>query len=216
MSKSRSSFSSPIHGRHSRHQPHSRKKRYLVVCGGEKTERQYFEFCEDEFNVVIDFRPDKKSPSQLADYAVTLKEKADRDEESVDSYSAVWVVVDVDNYHDHKQAEKTCKAHGINLIISNPCFEVWLIDHHSQCPPSCTRTKDVEDRAAKLGLTTGRNRKDIVRPAIEGQTDTAITHANRHNIKRRERQLLTPNHEQAYAPWTDMPIILARLKKETI
>ncbi|MDF7665355.1 RloB family protein [Bifidobacterium sp. ESL0745] len=212
MNRSKGRSSSPRHGRGSHSQLHTRKKRYLVVCGGEKTERQYFEFCEAEFNVVIDFRPGKKSPSQLADYAVTLKEKAEKDRESVDSYSAVWVVVDVDNYHDHKQAEKTCKDHGISLIISNPCFEVWLIDHHNQCPPSCTRTKDAENRAAKLGLTSGRNHKDIVRPAIKGQTDTAIIHANRHNIKRRERQLLTPNREQAYAPWTDMPQVIKRLK----
>ena len=64
-----------------------------------------------------------KSPEHLADFACTLKKEDERDI-STDCYENIWVVVDVDDFHDHSKAAKICKDNGIELIISNPCFEV--------------------------------------------------------------------------------------------
>ncbi|WEV64530.1 RloB family protein [Bifidobacterium sp. ESL0732] len=212
MSKKRSA---PAHGRsvHRRHH-RLRRDRYLVVCGGEVTERQYFEHCAQEFNVDIRYKPKVYSPSAVAKYAAQLK----KDEEAevgddAEAYKKVWVVVDVDHFHDHAEAERICKANGMRLIISNPCFEVWLIDHIQRCPESYKLTKDVERYASQLGITKGPRNKYIEFSAIEGKTVQALTNASRHNSNRYQRQQLTVNSEQDYAPWTDMPEVIEELRK---
>lgn len=144
----------PAHGRESARFHRARKKRYLVVAGGAVTERQYFKQLESIYDVVIDYQQKNESPEQLADFACKLKKEDERDI-STDCYEKIWAVVDVDDFHDHSKAAKTCKDNGIELIISNPCFEVWLLDHMKACPPSYTLTPDVESAAAKAGIVGG-------------------------------------------------------------
>ncbi|WP_234923993.1 RloB family protein [Bifidobacterium longum] len=45
--------------------------------------------------------------------------------------------------------------------MSNPCFEVWLLDHMKACPPSYTLTPDVESAAAKAGIVGGNRNKYV-------------------------------------------------------
>lgn len=52
--------------------------------------------------------------------------------------------------------KKICRGRdGVELIISNPCFEVWLLDHKRTCPQSCTQTAMVEKLAIAEGVTEG-------------------------------------------------------------
>lgn len=145
MSKKRNT---PAHGRQIARSRRPRKKRFLVVAGGAVTERQYFKQLESIYDVVIEYQQKNESPEHLADFACTLKKEGERDI-STDCYENIWVVVDVDDFHDHSKAEKICKDNGIELIISNPCFEVWLLDHVKACPSSYTLTPDVESAAAE-------------------------------------------------------------------
>ena len=144
----------PVHGRKSARFHRARKKRYLVVAGGAVTEKQYFKRLASIYDVVIEYQQKNESPEHLADFARKLKEEDERDI-STDCYEKIWVVVDVDDFHGHSQAAKICKDNGIELIISNPCFEVWLLDHVSVCPPSFTLTSTVESAAAKAGIVGG-------------------------------------------------------------
>ncbi|MBW3094246.1 RloB domain-containing protein [Bifidobacterium sp. 64T4] len=193
-----------------------RKPRYLVVSGGAVTEKWYFKALASLCDVVIDYEQKNLSPSQLAKLACRLKEDADRDG-SVDSYVKVWVVVDVDAFHDHSEAERICRGHdGVELIISNPCFEVWLLDHKRACPQSCTQTAMVEKLAIAEGVTEGNRGKFICAEILdETHIMSAVGNARRHNkVGGLEgRRLLRPNHEQDYAPWTDMPSVINELGK---
>ena len=159
----------PAHGRKAARSRRPRKRRFLVVAGGAVTEKQYFKQLESLYDVIIDYQQKNNSPKQLAKLAVKLKREDKRDT-STDCYERIWVVVDVDDFHDHGEAARICNDNGIELIISNPCFEVWL--------------------------------------------DAAIRNAARHNTteNRQGRNRLAPNHEQEYAPWTDMPKVIETLK----
>ena len=150
----------PVHGRKSARFHRARKKRYLVVAGGAVTEKQYFKRLASIYDVVIEYQQKNESPEHLADFAHKLKEEDERDI-STDCYEKIWVVVDVDDFHGHSQAAKICKDNGIELIISNPCFEVWLLDHVSVCPPSFTLTSTVESAAAKAGIVGGNRNKYV-------------------------------------------------------
>ena len=204
----------PAHGRKSARFHRARKKRYLVVAGGAVTEKQYFKRLASIYDVVIEYQQKNESPEHLADFARKLKEEDERDI-STDCYENIWVVVDVDDFHDHSKAAKICKDNGIELIISNPCFEVWLLDHVSVCPPSFTLTSTVESAAAKAGIVGGNRNKYVNVELIDSEhLDAAIRNAERHNTagNRQGRNTLAPHHEQEYAPWTDMPKVIETLK----
>ena len=154
------------------------------------------------------------SPKQLAELAVKLKREDKRDT-STDCYERIWVVVDVDDFHDHGEAARICNDNGIELIISNPCFEVWLLDYVKACPSSYTLTPDVESAAAEAKVVGGNRNKYINTELIDKEhLDAAIRNAARHNTteNRQGRNRLAPNHEQEYAPWTDMPKVIETLK----
>jgi hypothetical protein len=49
-----------------------------------------------------------------------------------------WMLIDKDEW-DITDIEELCETNEINLIISNPCFEIWILFHYIQ-----------KDRAKKL------------------------------------------------------------------
>lgn len=204
----------PAHGRNGRRRRRERKALYLVVGGGEVTEKQYFEYYKTEQdNINLKYEPQVGSPRQLAVHAVKRKRETDANS-SVDSYKGIWVVVDVDDFHDHADAQRICRDNGIGLIISSPCFEVWLIDYVQRCPDSIVLTKDAERRAAKLGITEGARNKYINLDRIAGLEETAIKNARSHNTSERlrGRRLLVSGKEREYAPWTDMVDVMETLQ----
>ena len=144
-----------------------RKKRFLVVTNGEVTDREYFKGLQTELaDAVIDVRSDRADPAALAKYAhdlvkregVRLSKKRD-----TDGFEAVYVVTDVDEFTaaQLKSASATCNNAGMTFVVSNPCFEVWLVDHLVSCPESYTEARDVERRAAALKIVSGSRNKHI-------------------------------------------------------
>lgn len=49
----------------------------------------------------------------------------------VDKRDRVWAVFDRDSHPDFDEAMASCDAHGVEVARSNPCFELWLILHHT-------------------------------------------------------------------------------------
>ncbi|ARQ70294.1 RloB family protein [Streptomyces marincola] len=45
-------------------------------------------------------------------------------------FDQVWCVSDVDDYRDLDEAVRYAENHGVELVLSNPCFELWLLLHH--------------------------------------------------------------------------------------
>jgi hypothetical protein len=69
----------------------------------------------------------------LVDLAVNAKRVSETVSGEVDEY---WCVFDVEqplNHPDLLKAIDKARANGINLAVSNPCFELWLILHHQDC-----------------------------------------------------------------------------------
>ncbi|MEU5697882.1 RloB family protein [Streptomyces aurantiacus] len=102
--------------------------RLLVVCGAETTERDYLKgfkaaFKRRTLSVRVTERPG--SPSQVVRYA------ADRWGGSGGEFDQVWCVVDVDEFEDLDRAQRLARRENIELAVSNPCFELWLLLHHT-------------------------------------------------------------------------------------
>ena len=117
------------------------KPKMLIVCEGARTEKQYFEqLSKFHRNSLVDVIVEggKGVPLTVVRAAKVRKEKAISDAKSNEDeflkYQSVWCVFDVDNHPNIPEARIMAADHGIELAISNPCFELWLLLHHRDCP----------------------------------------------------------------------------------
>lgn len=111
----------------------------VIFLGGEKTERDYFNLIENNEssfpNIKIKFHPEDKFDSKTDDIKINPrifnfainKTKEYKEGASTLSPDKYFLITDVDHF---KEAiifyRNSCEQENINLIISNPCFEVWL------------------------------------------------------------------------------------------
>jgi hypothetical protein len=108
----------------------------LIVCEGGETERQYFEkFARHHKNALIKVEVADRTgvPFSLVeytkDYKREIEKKARRQMDQNIAYDSVWCVFDVDQHPRIPDAKVMAAANDINLAISNPCFELWLVLH---------------------------------------------------------------------------------------
>lgn len=198
------------HGRPTARKP--RKKRILVVSGGDVTEREYFSLLNKEFSG-FHFVPKKENanPDALAEYAANekesdLKESRSATEGKSEPYSYVLVVADVDDFpmSQFESARRTCNANNLELVVTNPCFEVWLIDHVKRCPDHVCSSRLAQDEARRGSVVCGRNWKSVNTEKLRGRCAAAYQNALCHNTdeRRKARQVLAPFDR--WRPWTDM------------
>lgn len=102
------------------------RKTVLAVTNGESTERAYLEALRREpwlrqrLVVVVE----KGSPIDAVRAAARRRDDNDFDQ--------AYVVCDVDQYPVSPPTDEA-RTYDVNLLWSNPCFEVWLILHHVAC-----------------------------------------------------------------------------------
>ncbi|MDN3353126.1 RloB family protein [Actinomadura sp. DC4] len=101
-------------------------RRVLIVCGGQKTEKQYLDGlkrAERNPSVSVAIKTNPRSPSEVVNHAHKLKRQSPED------FDDVWCVFDVDEFRDIDRAADLARRHRVGLAISNPCFELWLLLH---------------------------------------------------------------------------------------
>jgi hypothetical protein len=101
----------------------------LVVCGGVRTEPDYFNGLKQrERNPAVHVKVIGKGvdPEGLVRHALHMQAQAAED------FDEIWCVTDVDQF-DLEPTVRRAQAEGISLAVSNPCFELWLIYHHTDC-----------------------------------------------------------------------------------
>jgi hypothetical protein len=115
------------------------KRRILIVCEGEETERGYFKDFQHEVRnprVHVEVSSETGEPLQVVRSAMRLKKKAEdeargqRDENL--RWDEVWGVVDVDEHASLGEARQLALKNDIDLAISNPCFELWALLHFQE------------------------------------------------------------------------------------
>lgn len=118
---------------------------FLLVCEGKKTERTYFNRFRTRGNNLRILTPDTKStdPQNLVEFAIVQKNVLGLD---VDSGDRAWCLFDVDENSKKgiQKAVEKAEANGIVAIVSNPCFEVWFLLHHTECNASLTSREIME------------------------------------------------------------------------
>ncbi|MFI9452356.1 RloB family protein [Amycolatopsis sp. NPDC052450] len=117
----------------------------LVVCGAEATEPGYFEGLKRARRnpaITVKIKAKRGDPDAVVKYAAGMRDRAEG------TYDEVWCVVDVDEF-DLDKAVATARRLRIDLAISNPCFEFWLLLHFEACSAPMTCYGDVAKRLVK-------------------------------------------------------------------
>lgn len=112
---------------------------YVLISGGEKREKDYFKMLllSDKFKrIKLSFEVDVKRlyPEGLLQIALDKKEYyASSQEDAPDHF---FIISDIDHfYNDLVRIQPQCVREDINLIMSNPCFEIWLYYGKEKNPP---------------------------------------------------------------------------------
>lgn len=114
----------------------------LVYCGASRTEPDYFEGMKlllRKTSVTVKVRAEGIDPVRLVKAAAEYRDRRSG------VFDDVWCITDTDEF-DVCAAAQVAGRHGVNLAVSNPCFEVWLLLHHAECTSHCDGYADVVNR----------------------------------------------------------------------
>ena len=73
-------------------------------------------------------------------------------------FDELWCVFDVDQHEGLAEAISDARNNSINVAVSNPCFELWLV-LHLRDKTAFSSTVDIQRESRYLGLTEGKHLK---------------------------------------------------------
>lgn len=117
------------------------KRRLLVVCEGSETEptylRGFLSWCRNPC-VELVVVEGAGVPKTIVETAIQRRASADKaakvKRDSFLAYDEAWCVFDVDEHPHLHDAAQMARANKLDLAISNPCFELWLLLHFRENP----------------------------------------------------------------------------------
>jgi hypothetical protein len=119
----------------------NRKPLVLVVSEGAVTEPQYILGFQRRYHdsvVKVLISREHGVPMTVVEIAKRHKQDAEdaakRERDRNLAYDSVWCMFDVDDHPSVSNARQMASANGIELAISNPCIELWLLLHFRDCP----------------------------------------------------------------------------------
>jgi hypothetical protein len=127
----------------------------LNVTEGSVTEPEYLKgFSKASRNPRVDIEVVDGAgvPKSIVEKAKELKRRAEtrarRENDRNLAYDEVCCVFDVDEHHRIPDARQMAQNNGIQLAVSNPCFELWLLLHFAE-PPGMKHRDDLKKKMRK-------------------------------------------------------------------
>ncbi len=149
------------------------RPRILIVCGAQRTEPDYFTALKGNFRnpaVIVKIIAKPKDPDAVVGYASQIWK------ESPGDYDEVWCVLDVDHFC-FDRAIPAARERKIDLAISNPCFELWLLLHCAQIAAPIPNAQDALFRLCKL--VPGYDKSSLSFPDFSSGVRNAIERAKK-------------------------------------
>lgn len=147
------------------------RKRFLIVCEGEKTEPNYFK----GFRVAgrtVDIRGVGYNTDGLVREAIRIMKQ--------DEYDQVWCVFDRDSFpaQNFNAAFELARVNDIQIAYSNEAFELWYLLHYDYHQSGIPRTDYIKILSNKLGKRYEKN-SDSIFDELESKVQIAIQNARR-------------------------------------
>ncbi len=158
------------------------RKKFLIVCEGEKTEVNYFKAFTVPKKIEVTVRGEGKNSLSLVNKAIQIIDNLKQD----DSFDQIWCVFDKDNCSKEQfnQAERLAKENNVKIAYSNEAFEIWFILHFQYLDIATSRSeypKILNTQMKKYRLLNEKekyekNREDMYEK-LKSYQRTAITNA---------------------------------------
>lgn len=117
------------------------RRRLLVVCEGERTEPEYIKGFERQVRnhlVTVEVSKERGDPRKVVEIAKALmhdaKREARRSHDTWLEFDEVWCVFDRDEHERYDAAVNMAQDNNLELAVSNPSFELWLVLHFRESP----------------------------------------------------------------------------------
>ena len=159
----------------------NRQQKALILFGLEgknKTEKQYF----SNFKQIQDKYLIRWASGNATD-PVGIVENIKKDilQKNLKAGDRAFAVFDIDidplKEDVVEKARNLAKEHNIELITSNPCFEVWFVLHFEDSTASYNSSKDVINKLRTY--ITGYKKSDDVFKVLQGRMKAAILRAKK-------------------------------------
>ena len=158
------------------------RKKFLIVCEGEKTEVNYFKAFTVPNKIEVRVKGEGKNSLSLVEKAIKMIDNLKKD----DSFDQIWCVFDKDNCSKEQfnQAERLAKENNVKIAYSNEAFEIWFILHFQYLDIATSRSEYLTiltKQMQKYGLLNEqekyeKNREDMYEK-LKPYQRTAITNA---------------------------------------
>jgi hypothetical protein len=156
------------------------QRQVLIVSQGEITEPCYIEALKRHWRRgAVDVREHPKDPIALIEWA---DRETKRKARSGDKYDETWVVFDAERCPDPNvlaQAEAKARAANIQVAMSNPCFEVWLLLHfrYTHAPMVDANAAIAQLQASMPHYAKDRRAAERCIAELIKEVETALTNA---------------------------------------
>lgn len=157
----------------------------IIATEGEFTEGQYFSIFKDNTKVHVVVLPTDDSKSS-PEYVLERLEGYWLQYELVED-DELWLVIDVDRWGPAKLSRiaQLCFQKGFNLAVSNPCFELWLLLHHTD---DLTNVSTCKKAAQKIrNLVGSYNKTALNLEHYVGKVEQAMLRAKALDMNQTER-----------------------------
>ncbi|MDP6356938.1 MAG: RloB family protein [Planctomycetota bacterium] len=120
---------------------------HVLACEGAQTEPEYFKGLRARlYNPKLHVEVlEREDPSQSSPGAVIQMLDEFRRDYSIRAGDQLWLVIDKDRWTNASlsQVAQECEQKGYSLVLSNPCFELWLLLHFEDVASTISERRDV-------------------------------------------------------------------------
>ena len=145
-----------------------------VLSEGAVTERGYLTMWArlNRRSVRLDVSDRGMTPETLVRRAKQYILRTRRLKRSEREFDELWCVFDVDQHPNLSHAINDAQQSGIEVAVSNPCFELWLVLHREEQTAYIER-HDVQRRSDELQLTDNKRILSSAERILVDAVDTA-------------------------------------------
>lgn len=211
--------------------------RFLIVCEGEKTEPNYFNWYKNELqglkqslgryvkidgieievarlgdDIIIEGKG-KNTKSLVKDALLMIQNLVTKKDKKNKMDYQVWCVFDRDSFpsENFNEAIFLARNNNIHIAYSNEAFELWYLLHYDYHDSAISRTQYQKKLSARLGKPYQKNSATMYEDLLAsgGDQQRAINHAKR---------LLKTYHSEltdyaAHNPSTTVHLLVAALNQ---
>lgn len=169
------------------------KQKIIIVSEGKNTEPEYFRNFRAEYKstlVELEIIGAAGDPKRIVEKAVDRKKdelrRAKKSRNSFENNFSVWAVFDRDEHDYVEEAKQQARDQGIEVIFSNPCFEIWPILHYEYHSKPLHRHKLQKKLAGLMDGYDPKKAKSLNYGELEGNYEKAKLNAKRLEAEQQE------------------------------